>query len=91
MESSILHVRVLLSNITQLYRKVPQMALTMLSLNLKVGYIVQDRHEELQTAGTCSPEAHTLLYRKTRYLFINPADCSAAHKDVCSLKTACMA
>lgn len=65
MESSRLHVMVLLSNITQLCHKVLQIALTMLSHNLKVDYIVEDRLEELQTPGICSPEAHMLLYCKT--------------------------
>lgn len=91
MESSRLHVMVLLSNTTQLYHDIEQIVLTMLSHNLKVRYIVQDRPEELQTPGIWSPEAHMLLYCKTWYLVINPADCGAAQKHTCSLKTDCMA
>lgn len=78
MESSQLHVMVLLGNITQPYHKVLQIALTMLSRNLKVDYIIGDRLEELQPPAICSPEPHTLRYCKMRYLFINPPDWSAA-------------
>lgn len=65
MESSRLHVMVLLRNITQLCHKVVQITLTTLSHNLKVDYTVEDRLEELQTPGVGSPEPHMLLYCKT--------------------------
>lgn len=78
LESSRLHVMVLLRNITQPCHKVLQIALTILSHNLKVNYIIEDRLEELQTLAIHSPEPHTLLYCKTRYLFINPADWNIA-------------
>lgn len=78
MERSRLHVMVLLRNITQPCHSVLQIALTMLSHNLKVDYIIEDRFEELQTVAICSPEPHMLLYCKMRYLFINPADWSTA-------------
>lgn len=69
---------VLLRNITQPYHKVLQIALTMISHNLKVDYIIEDRLEELQPPAIGSQEPHTLLYCKMRYLFINPGDWSAA-------------
>ena len=78
MESSRLHVMFLLGNITQPCHKLLQIALTMLSHNLKVDYIIEDRLEELQPPAMCSPEPHTLLYCKMRYLFINPADWNTA-------------
>lgn len=61
MQSSRLHVMILLRNTSQLCHRVLQIALTMLSHNLKVDYIIEDRLEELQTPGICSPEPHTLL------------------------------
>lgn len=77
-ERSRLHVMVLLRNITQPCHKALRIALTMLSHNLKVDYIIEDRLEKLQTPAICSPEPHMLLYCKMRYLFINPADCRGA-------------
>lgn len=77
-ESSRLHVMLLLRNITQPCHTVLQIASTMLSHNLKVDYIIEDRLEKLQTPAICSLEPHTLLYCKMRYRFINPTDWSAA-------------
>lgn len=69
---------VLLRNITQPWHKVLQIALTMLSHNLKVDYIIEDRPEKLQTVAIRSPEPCMLRYYKMWYLFINPADWSTA-------------
>lgn len=55
---------VLLRNITQPWHKVLQIALTMLSHNLKVDYIIEDRPEKLQTVAIRSPEPCMLRYCK---------------------------
>lgn len=54
-ESGRVHVMVMLRNITQPCHNVLQIALTMLSHNLKVDYIIEDRPEELQSFVPWSP------------------------------------
>lgn len=53
---------VLLRNITQPYHKALQIALTMLSRNLKVDYIIEDRLERLQSPGIRPPGAPTCCF-----------------------------